>query len=109
MIVHVLLPRVLADTNGGARELHVALPDGTVPAGPVPDGTVPDDNTLRSLFDAMAVSHVRLERRIRDEAGNVRRYVNVYVDGLDIRPGLGLETALTDGATVQVIPSVAGG
>ena len=104
MIVHVLLPRALADTNGGARELDVALPDRTVP-----DGNVPDDNTLRSLFDAMAVSHVRLERRIRDEAGNVRRYVNVYVDGLDIRPGLGLETALTDGATVQVIPSVAGG
>ena len=93
MIVHVLLPRVLADTNGGARELEITLSEGT----------------LRSLFDALAVSHARLERRMRDEAGSVRRYVNVYVDGLDIRRGSGLETPLTDGATVQVIPSVAGG
>jgi molybdopterin converting factor small subunit len=50
-----------------------------------------------------------LERRIRDEAGALRRFVNVYVDGDDVRFVDGVHTALRDGAVVQVLPSVAGG
>jgi molybdopterin converting factor small subunit len=91
--VRILLPRALADTNGGDRELDVEPPAGT----------------LRAVFDAVSVTHPRLHRRIRDEAGSVRRYVNVYVDGVDIRGSAGLDTTVTDGATIHVLPSVAGG
>ena len=51
----------------------------------------------------------RLARRIRDERGELRRYVNVYVDGEDCRHSGGLATPVGDGAEVQVLPSVAGG
>ena len=41
--------------------------------------------------------------------GAVRRFVNVYVDGDDVRYSGGLDTPVADGAVVQVLPSVAGG
>jgi molybdopterin converting factor small subunit len=61
------------------------------------------------VHDALAVEHPLLGRRIRDETGAVRRFVNVYVDGDDVRFGAGLATPVADGATVHVLPSIAGG
>ncbi|GAA1111997.1 hypothetical protein GCM10009582_06980 [Arthrobacter flavus] len=48
-------------------------------------------------------------RRIRDETGALRRYVNVYVDGEDVRRLAGLSTPVPPGAEVMIIQSVAGG
>ncbi len=93
MAVEVVLPGVLADLAGGARHLEVE------PAG----------STLGDLLDTLAVVHPRLDRRIRDETGDLRRFVNVYVDGDDVRFAAGLATAVPAGAVVQVLPSVAGG
>ena len=93
MSVQVLLPGVLAALAGGEKHLDVE------PAGP----------TLGDLLDALAAQHPMLARRIRDETGQVRRFVNVYVDGDDVRFEKGLETPVRDGAEVQVLPSVAGG
>jgi molybdopterin converting factor small subunit len=89
----VLLPGALADLAGGARHLAVE----------------PRDGTLAGLLDALAVEHPRLARRIRDETGALRRFVNVYVDGEDVRYDGGLAAVVRDGAEVQVLPSVAGG
>lgn len=93
MSVQVVLPGVLADLAGGSK--HLALE----PAG----------ETLADLLDTLAEQHPMLGRRIRDETGQVRRFVNVYVDGDDIRFQGGLTTPVRDGAEVQVLPSVAGG
>ena len=93
MTVQVLLPGVLADLAGGRRELEVNA----------------DGRTLGDLFDTLAGQHPLLGRRIRDETGQVRRFVNVYVDGDDVRFTQGLATEVRDGAEVQVLPSVAGG
>jgi molybdopterin converting factor small subunit len=93
MSVQVTLPGVLADLAGGSKHLDVD------PAGP----------TLADLLDTLAERHPLLGRRIRDETGEVRRFVNVYVDGDDVRFGQGLATEVRDGAEVQVLPSVAGG
>jgi molybdopterin converting factor small subunit len=90
--VRVLLPGVLASLVGGARHLDV-------PAG----------GTLGEVLDAVAAEHPLLGRRIRDETGAVRRFVNVYVDGDDVRFGAGLATPVPEGATVHVLPSIAGG
>ena len=65
--------------------------------------------TLADVLDALAVQHPLLARRIRDETGQVRRFVNVYVDGDDVRFEGGLAAKVRDGAEVQVLPSVAGG
>lgn len=93
MAVRVVLPGVLADLAGGAKHLDVD------PAG----------STLADLLDALTAQPPTLGRRIRDETGRVRRFVNVYVDGEDVRWQDGLATAVPDGAVVQVLPSVAGG
>jgi molybdopterin synthase sulfur carrier subunit len=93
MSVQVVLPGVLADLAGGSKHLDVQ----------------PKGGTLADLLDALAAEHPRLTRRIRDETGTVRRFVNVYVDGEDVRFQDGLATTVRDGAEVQVLPSVAGG
>jgi molybdopterin synthase sulfur carrier subunit len=93
MSVQVLLPGVLAALAGGEKHVFVE------PAG----------DTLGDLLDALAAEHPMLARRIRDETGEVRRFVNVYVDGDDVRFEGGLATKVRDGAEVQVLPSVAGG
>jgi sulfur-carrier protein len=65
--------------------------------------------TLGEVLDRVALRWPRLHRRIRDEQGQIRRYVNVYVDGEDCRRLQGLGTSVTDNAEIQVLPSVAGG
>jgi sulfur-carrier protein len=91
--VQVLLPGVLAALAGGEKHVDVE----------------PEGDTLGDLLDALAAQHPMLARRIRDETGQVRRFVNVYVDGDDVRFGEGLRTKVCDGAEVHVLPSVAGG
>jgi sulfur-carrier protein len=91
--VEVLLPGALAPSAGGARRLDVDVPAGT----------------LGALLDALAAEHPLLGRRLRDETGALRRFVNVYVDGEDVRWDGGLSAAVPDGAVVQVLPSIAGG
>jgi molybdopterin converting factor small subunit len=91
--VQVLLPGALAPAAGGARRVELEVPGSTV----------------EGLLDALAVAHPLLVRRLRDETGALRRFVNVYVDGEDVRWDGGLAAAVPDGAVVQVLPSVAGG
>ena len=93
MSVQVVLPGVLADLAGGSKHLDLD----------------PPGSTLADLLDELADRHPMLGRRIRDETGQVRRFVNVYVDGDDVRFTQGLATPVRDGAEVQVLPSVAGG
>jgi sulfur-carrier protein len=52
---------------------------------------------------------VRIPGVLRDERGELRRYVNVYVDGEECRRLEGLGTPVTDRTEILVIPSVAGG
>ncbi|MGK5739813.1 ubiquitin-like small modifier protein 1 [Micromonospora sp. URMC 103] len=91
-MVTVLVPGPLRGEAGGASRLDV-----------------PAAGSLGAVLDALAASWPRLARRIRDERGDLRRYVNVYVDGEDCRHLGGLDTPVPDGAEVQVLPSVAGG
>jgi molybdopterin synthase sulfur carrier subunit len=93
MTVQVLLPGVLATLAGGVKHLELE------PAG----------GTLGDLLETLAAEYPLLGRRIRDETGRVRRFVNVYVDGDDVRFAGGLAAKVRDGAEVQVLPSVAGG
>jgi sulfur-carrier protein len=65
--------------------------------------------TLAEVMAEVATRWPRLSRRIRDEQGALRPFVNVYVDGEDVRRISGLATPVPNGAEIQIIPSVAGG
>jgi sulfur-carrier protein len=67
-----------------------------------------DGATVGDALDAVFTEHEELRERITED-GTLRRFVNVYVSGEDIRFQDGLETALDDGDEVTILPAVAGG
>ena len=73
--------------------------------------TAPADGpvTVASLLDELAAGYAVLGRRLRDETGALRRFVNIYVDGDEVRRLQGLDTEVLPGQEVLVIQSVAGG
>jgi molybdopterin synthase sulfur carrier subunit len=91
-MITVLVPGALQVDADGAARLSVRA-----------------TGTLSVVFEEVALRWPRLARRICDERGQLRRYVNVYVDGEECRAVSGLETPVKDGAEILVLPSVAGG
>ncbi len=67
-----------------------------------------DGATVAEVLDALYTRFGELKARIADDDG-LRRFVNVYVGGEDIRFLQGLETPVADGAEVTILPAVAGG
>jgi sulfur-carrier protein len=68
-----------------------------------------DGATVGDVVSSLDAAHPGLGERILDDGGQVRRFVNVFVDDKDIRFQQGLDTPVRDGATVSIIPAVAGG
>ena len=94
--VTVVLPAALRDEAAGASSVEVVVPAGGAAR-------------VRDVLDALATANPLLERRLRDERGQVRRHVNVFVAGDDTRSLLGQDTVVPDGAEVVVLPNIAGG
>jgi MoaD family protein len=67
-----------------------------------------EGSTVSEVLDALYGRFEELRARISDENG-LRRFVNVYVGGEDIRFLEGLETPVADGDEVTILPAVAGG
>lgn len=65
-------------------------------------------STVGEALDAVFDAHSELRERITQD-GDLRRFVNVYVSGEDIRFQQGLETGIQDGDEVTILPAVAGG
>ncbi|MEU2926273.1 MoaD/ThiS family protein [Streptomyces sp. NPDC048304] len=65
-------------------------------------------NTLAELFADLETRHAGIQDRIVDE-GKLRRFVNVYLNDEDVRFIDGIDTKLSDGDTVTILPAVAGG
>jgi molybdopterin synthase sulfur carrier subunit len=95
MRIRVRLPTQLRNLAGGASSVDVVV-DST----PV---------TVGSVLDSLAATHPALERRVRDEAGQTRVHVNLFVDSDNIRDLDGVETVVADGADVSIIPAISGG
>ncbi len=91
MAVKVKLPTQLRTVTGGEGEVQV------------------EGETVGAVLDALYAAHGELRDRIADDDGSLRRFVNVYVNGDDIRFGDGLKTPVPAGAEVQILPAVAGG
>ena len=91
MAVTIRVPTTLRVLTAGSSEVEV-------------DGT-----TLAEVLDALESSHPGFRDRILDDAGDLRRFVNVFVSDDDVRFLDGLNTEVADGDTVSIVPAVAGG
>lgn len=92
--ITVLIPTLLQRYTAGRRE--VILQQG-------------EAGDVAAVLDRLSGLHPLLEGRIRDETGELRRYVNIYVDGEDVRRLDRLGTPIPAGATIMIMQSVAGG
>ena len=68
-----------------------------------------EGGTVGEALEALYARHAGLRERIADGEGGLRRFVNVYLRGEDIRFLDGLETPVADGDEVTILPAVAGG
>jgi sulfur-carrier protein len=68
-----------------------------------------DGATVQEVLDGLFERFGELRARIADDDGTLRRFVNVYVAGEDIRFLDGLATPVADGAELTILPAVAGG
>jgi sulfur-carrier protein len=93
--VRIILPGVLRELADGLSEL-------VVPVGG-------EATSLRTVMDAVLVTRPQLGARLRNETGELRRHVNVFVDGQDIRNLGGLNVLVGPDAVVHILPSIAGG
>jgi sulfur-carrier protein len=91
MSVLVKIPTQLRAAAGGEAETQV------------------DGATVQEVLDRLYARHGELRERLSDEDGTLRRFVNVYVAGEDIRFLDGLQTPVADGAELTILPAVAGG
>jgi MoaD family protein len=71
--------------------------------------TVLDGATVQEVLDGLFARFEELRARISDDDGSLRRFVNVYVAGEDIRFLDGLATPVADGSEMTILPAVAGG
>jgi molybdopterin converting factor small subunit len=91
MAVQVRIPSVLRRQTRG--EEMVALEGGT----------------LGEVLDRLEARHEGLKGKLRGPQGEIRRFVNIYVNDHDVRLLEGSATRVTDGDEVSIIPAVAGG
>ena len=91
MSVHVRIPTPLRRFTGGAEEVSVT------------------GDTVAALVEDLERNHPGLKERICDEQGKVRRFVNIFVNGDDIRFLNNLETTTKAGDEVSIVPAIAGG
>ncbi|MDQ6642236.1 MAG: MoaD/ThiS family protein [Actinomycetota bacterium] len=97
MAIEVRIPTILRTYTGGEKSVAAS-------------GT-----TLAELIDDLEANHAGIKERLIEAEdgdggpGDLRRFVNVYVNDEDVRFSGGLETAVSDGDQVVVLPAVAGG
>jgi molybdopterin synthase sulfur carrier subunit len=73
------------------------------------DSVSADGDSLSQCIDSLEASYPGLKERLCDESGEIRRFVNIYVNGEDVRFLQGLATPLKDSDEVSIVPAVAGG
>jgi sulfur-carrier protein len=91
MAFTIKLPTQLRAAAGGAAEARA------------------DGSTVGEVLEALYAQHGELRERLAGDDGELRRFVNVYLKGEDIRFLDGLSTPVADGDEVTILPAVAGG
>ena len=91
MAAFVRIPQPLRRFTGNQELIEVSAP------------------TIQTALETLEKQFPEICERLRDGQGQLRRFVNIYVDGEDIRFLNGLATEIKDGAEVSIIPAIAGG
>jgi len=91
MAVEVVLPSALRNLTNGEGRISV------------------EGSTLREVLDNLDKAYPGINGRIREQDGSIRRFVNVFINGEDVRFNGGVEAPVKDGAEVGILPSMAGG
>ncbi|MDX8395934.1 MAG: ubiquitin-like small modifier protein 1 [Mariprofundaceae bacterium] len=91
MSVTVRIPTPLRKLTGGADEVSV------------------EAATIGTMIDNLEAAHAGLKERLCDDAGEIRRFVNVYLNDEDVRFLKGRDTELKDGDEISIVPAIAGG
>jgi molybdopterin synthase sulfur carrier subunit len=89
--ITVLIPTPLRRFTGGDAKVAVA------------------GSSVAQVLDALDVAHPGIGERLRDDSGQLRRFVNVFVNGQNVRDGQGVDTPVSAGDEVGIIPAMAGG
>lgn len=91
MAVTVRIPTTLRPLSGGAATAEA------------------EAGSLGDVIASLEAAHPGFRDRLLDDAGALRKFVNIFVDDDDVRYLEGLDTKVPDGQTVSIIPAVAGG
>jgi molybdopterin synthase sulfur carrier subunit len=91
MSVNVRIPTPLRTLTAGKGEVSV------------------DATTVEEAFKKLDAEFIGLGERIFDESGQVRRFINVFVNEDNIKDKQNLATAIRSGDTISILPSIAGG
>ena len=91
MSVTIRIPTQLRELSGGASEVTA------------------EGGSLATVLAALETAHPGFRERLFDDRGDLRRFVNVFVDDEDIRFLDGVDTPLQDGNVLSIVPAVAGG
>ena len=91
MAVTVRIPTPLRKLTGGSDEVSI------------------EATNVGELINNLEAAHAGLKERLCDDAGEIRRFVNVYVNDEDVRFMGGRDTELKDGDEVSIVPAIAGG
>jgi molybdopterin synthase sulfur carrier subunit len=65
--------------------------------------------TVEDIITSLETNYPGFKERVCDESGQIRRFINVFVNGEDIRFKEGAKTQVKDGSEVSIIPAIAGG
>ncbi len=91
MTVTVRIPTPLRRITGGAARVNAT------------------GDTVREALDSLVTSFPELNDRVYDQDAKLRRFINLFVGDEDIRFLDGLDTPLSEGAELSIVPAVAGG
>ncbi|MGD9852215.1 MAG: MoaD/ThiS family protein [Nitrospirales bacterium] len=90
-MITVRIPTPLRPMTGGKSQVEI------------------QSSSIADLIDNLGTTYPGIKERLYDEQGEVRRFINIYVNEEDIRFLTGKETPLKDGDEVSIIPAIAGG
>ena len=65
--------------------------------------------SLRAIVDNLETRHPGLKERLLDDKGEIRRFVNIYLNGDDVRFLDQLNSKVKDGDEISIVPAIAGG
>jgi molybdopterin synthase sulfur carrier subunit len=91
MPVKVRIPTPLRTLTNGAEEVTV------------------EGNSIKEVIDNLETNHVGIKERICDEKGQIRRFINFYLNDEDIRFKDNQDTPVNDGDQISIVPAIAGG